>query len=221
MQIIGHRGCRDHYPENTITAVCAAATRVDMIEIDVQRCGSGEIVVFHDDDLGRLTDTSGSIAETAYDELSELTVGDSTERIPTLTKLVETLPDGIGLNIELKHGGMAEEVVALTEVVTGPVLISSFDTAAIGELGAVDVQTAYLCMDASENAVEQAIELNCTAVHPYYETIDEQLVETAHNRGLNVNAWTVRSESEARRLQQAGVDGIIVDSWNIVPEQAD
>jgi glycerophosphoryl diester phosphodiesterase len=189
-----------------------------MVEIDVQRCGSGEIVVFHDDDLDRLTDASGPVAETTYDELGELTVGNSAERIPTLAELIEALPAGTGINVELKHDGMAEEVVALTETVTASVLVSSFETAALEEVGESGVQTAYLCMEASTNAVDQAQALNCAALHPYYETIDEQVIETAHDRGFEVNAWTVPSESVARRLQQASVDGVIVDSWAVVPD---
>jgi len=49
MQVIGHRGCADVYPENTVRAVTRAANFLDAVEVDVRRCGSGELVVFHDE----------------------------------------------------------------------------------------------------------------------------------------------------------------------------
>lgn len=49
------------------------------------------------------------------------------------------------------------------------------------------------------------------ALHPYFTSIDEQLMETARTRGQLVNAWTVNDGDEARRLVGLGVDGIITD----------
>ena len=44
-------------------------------------------------------------------------------------------------------------------------------------------------------------------------------VESAHDRGLSVNAWTVPTAAAVSRLRGLGVDGVIVDSWTTVPEQ--
>lgn len=49
------------------------------------------------------------------------------------------------------------------------------------------------------------------ALHPYFTSIDAQLVATARSRGQQVNAWTVNSGAEARRLAGLGVDAIITD----------
>ncbi|WP_368086088.1 hypothetical protein [Halovenus aranensis] len=34
---------------------------------------------------------------------------------------------------------------------------------------------------------------------------------------MAVNAWTVPRERDVKRLHNAGIDGVIVDSWTIVP----
>ena len=48
--IIGHRGAKGHIAENTIPSLkYAIDLGVNGIEIDVFRCKSGEIVVFHED----------------------------------------------------------------------------------------------------------------------------------------------------------------------------
>ena len=49
------------------------------------------------------------------------------------------------------------------------------------------------------------------ALHPYFTSIDAQLVAKARSRGQLVNAWTVNSGAEARRLAGLGVDAIITD----------
>ena len=49
------------------------------------------------------------------------------------------------------------------------------------------------------------------ALHPYFESIDVQLVTQARSRGQLVNAWTVNSATEALRLARLGVNAIITD----------
>ena len=56
MLVIGHRGAMGHETENTLASIQKAMDLgVDMIEIDVFKIKSGEIVVFHDERLERLS----------------------------------------------------------------------------------------------------------------------------------------------------------------------
>ena len=59
---IGHRGAKGHVAENTLASIQKAMELgADGIEIDVFRCFSGEIVVFHDKTLNKLTNGTGYI----------------------------------------------------------------------------------------------------------------------------------------------------------------
>ena len=49
------------------------------------------------------------------------------------------------------------------------------------------------------------------ALHPYYEDVDAALVQAEHNRGRQVNVWTVDEPAEIRRLAGLGVDMIITN----------
>ena len=72
---IGHRGAKGHVAENTVASIKKAIELgVDGVEIDVFRCLSGEIVVFHDKTLDKLTNGSGYIEEKSLSELKELKV---------------------------------------------------------------------------------------------------------------------------------------------------
>ena len=72
----GHRGASFEAPENTLAAFeLARAQGADGIELDVQRCASGEVVVLHDESLGRTTGFAGLVAETRWAFLKTLDAG--------------------------------------------------------------------------------------------------------------------------------------------------
>ena len=56
--------------ENTLVAIERAAPDADMIELDVRRCGSGELVAIHDPDLDRVTGATGRVADGAGDAVA-------------------------------------------------------------------------------------------------------------------------------------------------------
>ena len=61
--VIGHRGAKGHIVENTLESIeKALELGVDGIEIDVFKCKSGELVVFHDKTLNRLTGAEGLLS---------------------------------------------------------------------------------------------------------------------------------------------------------------
>ncbi|WP_148415268.1 glycerophosphodiester phosphodiesterase family protein [Haloferax sp. KTX1] len=212
MRVIGHRGCPALAPENTLAAFEAAATRLDWVELDVRRCGSGELVVFHDETLDRLTGATGRVADASLAELQELTVGDSDEPIPTLAAVFDALPDRVAVNVELKQTGLAADLAAVVGDAGHEVLVSSFDPdalRAVRETAALPV--AFLFAADWESALSVATALNCAAVHPHYDLLSSARVEEAHDRGFEVNAWTVPDREVARRLREYGVDGVVVD----------
>ena len=106
--VIGHRGARGHVAENTVASVKKALELgVDGIEIDVFVCASGELVVFHDKTLEKLTDATGYIEALDLDSIRKITVL-GREPIPTLEEVLETINAKAVLNIELKGSSTAQ-----------------------------------------------------------------------------------------------------------------
>ncbi|TQQ81339.1 glycerophosphodiester phosphodiesterase [Halonotius terrestris] len=111
-RVIAHRGYAADNPENTVAAMRAAAAddRTDAIEIDARLTADDRVIVFHDDDLSRLTDAPTAVSDTpvwelSYDDISQYTVGDSDESIPLLADVLAAIPASIAVNLELKHPG--------------------------------------------------------------------------------------------------------------------
>ena len=93
--VIAHRGDSAHAPENTLRSVRQAlAKNADWIEVDLQLTRDGQAVVFHDEDLHRLTGQIGRVENHSSSELRDLHVmpslhepGDDS-RITDLTNLL-------------------------------------------------------------------------------------------------------------------------------------
>jgi len=212
MRVIGHRGCPALAPENTLAAFEAAATRLDWVELDVRRCDSGELVVFHDETLDRVTGASGRVAETSLAELQALTVGDSEESVPTLAAVFDALPDRVAVNVELKEAGLADDLAAVVGEAEHEILVSSFDAEALREVReATALPVAFLFAADWAESLSVAADLDCAAVHPHYDLLSSARVDEAHDRGFEVNAWTVPDREVVRRLREYGVDGVVVD----------
>jgi glycerophosphoryl diester phosphodiesterase len=210
---IAHRGFADDYPENTPLAFESAAKRADAVEMDVQRCGSGELVVFHDAKLGRVTDRFGLVQDTPWSVLRELEILDSDQTVPSLETALGSVPAGTAINLELKHVGMADEVLDAVGDVANEILLSSFDSNVLRDLHERDdgVRLAYI-NQRGPNCIDTAADLGCVSVHPRADLCDATFVERAHEEGLTVNSWTVDDEEGARALADVGVDGIVSDT---------
>lgn len=210
-----------------MAAVRRAAPHVDAVEVDVRRCGTGEVVVFHDGTLDRVTDASGRVDETPLSRLRSLRVGGpdadgddaAAVAIPTLADLVAAVPPDVAVNVELKHGGMADRIAEVAAAAENEVWASSFDRAALAEVrkaaAGLDRAPLFVGDEGWDEALAWASDVGAAALHPAHESVTDERVARAHDAGLAVNAWTVRSPPVADRCRQAGVDGLILDSWTV------
>ncbi len=100
-----HRGFHDNSgpaPENSIPAFERAVHKGYGIELDVQLSRDGKVVVFHDDDLKRVCGVDARVCSKTYDELRELTICSSEERIPLFEDVLRTVDGKVPLIVEIK-----------------------------------------------------------------------------------------------------------------------
>ncbi|USZ72760.1 glycerophosphodiester phosphodiesterase [Natronosalvus halobius] len=214
MRLIAHRGFARTAPENTIGAIQSAAEYADAVEFDVRRCGSGELVVFHDDTLERVTVESGAIADRPLEELRALTVLDSEDTIPTLDEVLEALPPSLEVNLEMKELGIAADVLEALEGVENRVVTTSFLHPELRRIRDLDPDqpTGLLASRHLEHPVTTAIELDCDVIGAnYWRCLFTRLVPRAKALGLEVHAWSIEHEFLARALGYRGVDCISAD----------
>lgn len=121
--VCAHRGdCRD-YPENTVPAIESAARKgAQMIEFDVKRCRTGELVVLHDATVDRTTNGRGSVTNLTFTEIRALDAGLKKNvrfagtRIPTFDEAVDCIPrDGVWINVHCGPGVAVEVARAIRD----------------------------------------------------------------------------------------------------------
>ena len=230
---IAHRGYSQVAPENTLAAFEAAARcGADMIETDIHVCGSGEIVVVHDDDVAATTDGTGRVANLTLAELKRLDAGAwfspafAGQRIPTLDDLIEFYQAHPGLELLLEFKGDWAEADArrVADALSDASLrdrciLESFSPATMAALQRVApnfrrgllIDTPY---GPPTHSVEQLItfaqELGCMALCPAVElTLNHpDLVAKCHAAGLQVMVWTADQPAEFTALINLKVTGI-------------
>ncbi|MFW9983533.1 MAG: glycerophosphodiester phosphodiesterase [Candidatus Odinarchaeota archaeon] len=218
MKVIAHRGSGVGPFENTLHGMKMAITwGADGIECDVQSSRDGELVVFHDATLDRLTNGNGLVAEHPLKELRRLQVGEG-EQIPTLVEVLNLLksqPQFI-INLDVKVQGV--EVKILKEIqsrnLLDRTLVSSFIPQVLmkfRELN-VDIATGWIYGYNYENPVKEAKKIGCTALHPRLDLVSEELRQSSRRHGLMLNPWSINSEVDMRRFIELGVDWIITDN---------
>ena len=218
--IIGHRGAMGHVTENTIPSIKKAIELgVDGIEIDVFRCKSGEIVVFHDKKLDRLTNSSGYIEDLSYDSINKIKVMGK-YRIPQLLEVIDILPNEIFLNIELKGEETSQKVneivtefINRTESKLDRFIISSFNWKELEKFRLFNskIPIAVLTDTSPLNAISVAKKLNAVAINPNYKLLNKNTANEIKKEGLKIFPYTVNSLSDIDKMKTLGVDGIITD----------
>lgn len=229
VEIIAHRGASYLAPENTMASVMLGWAKDADVEVDVYLTKDNKIVVIHDETTERTAGIDVNVADTTSEELRKLDVGSfksedyAGEQIPFLADIVETIPRGRKLYIEIKCG--QEILPYLRELLSqsgkmSRIVIIGFDLDTVASSKEmIDVPTYWLKGTEKIKDTEQWI--------PH----DPQLVQTAKNEGLDgldvhyagvtkefadavkasgqkLYVWTVDDPEEAIRLVKLGVDGI-------------
>ncbi|ELY69740.1 glycerophosphodiester phosphodiesterase [Natrinema versiforme] len=216
MRLIAHRGFAATAPENTIGAVQSAADHADAVEFDVRRCGSGELVVVHDDTIDRVTDGTGAVADATVSELAAHSVLESDESIPTLDAMLAALPPTVEVNLELKEPGIAADVLAALEDadIDNRVVTTSFLAAELRTIRDRDPsQPIGLLVDRHlETPVTTAVELDCDVLGAScWRCLATRIVPRATAVGLEVHSWSIERRPMATLLDRRGVDCVSAD----------
>ncbi len=131
--LIAHRGFFDNekgIPENSMLAFQRAIQNHYNIELDVHILKDGKIVVFHDDHLKRMTNLDTAIKDCTYDDVKNLNLLNTNEKIPLLQEVLDFVAGKVTILIELKYdtkvGLLEKELVKILQNYKGQYAVQSF-----------------------------------------------------------------------------------------------
>lgn len=236
-QFIAHRGLSGKFPENTHIAFNAAwAAGCDGIELDIQVTKDGKVIVIHDPDTVRTAGEPHVIKDSNWADLTHLNVGQGGkggsdrfyEHIPLLRDVVERMPSGKIIQVEIKQqiDNMNAVIVELDELADFRQdihwQIISFDPEKIAlakqELPHLD---CFLVMDAEmpnlADPITFAVENSLTGLDMHYPLINDKFAEAMQQRGLQMACWTVNDNNVVSSLIDKGVAFIASDFADTLP----
>ena len=220
--VTAHRGSSGRAPENTMAALrLAVEDGAQYVEFDVMETGDGQVVVFHDTDLERVTGVKAKIWEKTAAELAELDNGShfdprfSDERIPTLDDFLAFAKGRVRLNIEVKpherEKGLAKSVVEAVRRhgMQDDVIITSNNYPILQRIRALDPELRIGSIIAARLGRVETLDVDFYSVQPKIATV--AFVRNAHADGRDVHVWTVNEKAQMERLLDNGVDVLITD----------
>ena len=220
--VVGHRGAMGHALENTIESVKKAIElNVDGIEIDVFKSKTGELVVYHDPFLSRLSNSNAFIEQISLDSIKKIKLLGG-QSIPTLNEVIEIIPENIFLNIELKGENTAIETnkviieyINRSNFTPSSFIVSSFRWDELVEFRNTnkDVPIAILVdsLYKIDIAIKLAKEINAFAINPNNEFLTKEIVKKVQSFNIKVYPYTINDLSSIKRMKSMGVDAIITD----------
>lgn len=218
--------------ENSLTAFARAKEHGFGIELDVRLTKDGEVVVFHDDTLDRVTDMSGKVEDYTLDELRKCRLGDTEDTVPTLSEVLELIDGAIPLLIEIKQDGfncaVSEKSAEILAGYEGDYIVESFNPFAFGayKKKLPKISRGFLAYKHTQKKecrslkfrLTQRFLFNCAArpafIAMHYKTprLFPMPVVSALFKTPMI-AWTVHSKEEEIEAYKNGFSGVIFEGY--------
>lgn len=226
---------RDRIVENSFAALSQAhATGALYVESDCHVTRDGVVVLFHDNDLKRVTGDPRPVANVEVSELTALMA--SRGGLATLSQALDAFPT-LRFNLDVKAAAAAASVGREVADHGGRVLLTSFSdrrrltALAAARSGAGEVDPATSAGAATIARILGAVALGSERAaarlfagvdaiqiperHGRFRVLTPRLVRAAHAAGVEVHVWTVNDPADMRRLVKLGVDGIVTDRADV------
>ena len=213
----------------------------DVIETDAHLTKDGHVVIVHDEELSRITNGKGKVSELTLEQIKELDAAyyftKDGETYPfrgkgitllTLQEMLEIFPNQ-RFNVDLK-----DNAVALAEKFCEVVITLKAETRVLGasqywnnlsyirkkisvmatSFGLWGVLGFYFLFRAGLLGLFNSFPGDALQIPEYIgpsHLANGALVRMAHDRGIQVDVWTINNERDMRRLLDIDVDGIVTD----------
>lgn len=224
VEVMAHRGGVKGVPENSIPAFEQAIGQgAHWIEMDVNQTKDGVPVVYHDEDLRRLTGKEAKIWEVNYQEIASLNPGFymgpayKDTRVPSLSESLDCCKGKVRVNIEIKDDGhqtedFVEQVLRIISEkgMENQCMITSFSykkLAKVKELNP-EIRTGLITANPDTDLSR------CPAADQFMISTgraDQATINQIHGMGKKAAVWLVNDYNSIIQCAEVGADQIITD----------
>ena len=212
--IIAHRGVHDNKktPENSLSAFKKAIELKLPIELDIQLTKDNQLIVFHDKDLVRMTDSHNCVKDLTLEEIKKLKLLNTKEKIPTLKEVLELINSKVLIDIEIKNTEKINEIsnTLLEELkdYKGNFIIKSFNPNIIKYLKKQKPSYTYgiLISDKQPNKLKKFLSTSNLLLQYYkpdFISISKYLINNKNFKKFGkdhpILIWSINSKEELKK----------------------
>lgn len=229
---IAHRGLHNgrDIPENSLAAFALAIERGYPIECDVRMSADGELVVFHDAHMKRLTGENIVLKDVTTHEMKAMYLYATQEKIPTLQEVLALVDGRVPLLIEVKNtnhpGDLERKVQSLLRAYGGLYALQSFNPLTVLWFQRHMPQATVGQIIQRSPSRHLRIELKrwllrgkwfLSRLYPDFVTYEDAcfpnhyFVSLHKRRGIPILAWTIDSTEKREKVQDLS-DNIIFET---------
>lgn len=224
-----HRGVHNEFPENSLPAFAKAVELNMGIELDVHLTTDNKVVVFHDDNIKRMTGENVYIKLSSYEELKKYNLSGTNYTIPLLSEVLSLVSGKVPILIELKTNNNMKKLVAelkkLLSNYKGEIFIQSFDPFALNKCYKKMPQylrgqlSSFFANDRVSLLKKVSIKKLLFKKISHIDFVSYNL-ENLPNKYVNktnmpVLAWTVKTEEDYKKAKETA-NNMIVDNVDVL-----
>ena len=217
-EYVAHRGYSEYYPDNT-AASFTAATQKDFfgIETDVRKTADGVLVCSHDADAIFVDGSKLKVEESTYAELTAKPLKNTKTKddayICTFKEYLSICKKGNKVAVVELKDVFTEEMVnqVLAEIDETydrkkcTVIAFDYDSLYRVRLADPTMELQYLSSEKRDPRFEECLEKGIS-IDVHYRVLTRTLVKKFHDKGLEVNVWTINDTRRKNRVRRLGVD---------------
>ena len=205
--IIAHRGIHNNIdiPENSILAFKQALKKNIPIELDVQLTKDNVLIVFHDENLKRMTNKDILVKDITYNKLKELNLLNTKEKIPTFNEVIKLVNGKVLLDIEIKDtkliNTISEKVMEELNDYNYPFVIKSFNPKIVRYFYKhyPNIKRGLLIKDNYYNAPLGKITL--FYCKPNFLAISKKIIKKYKTKKYDLLVWTIKNKDEMNNFK--------------------
>lgn len=223
-KIIAHRGYASCNLENTLEAFrFACSTTAYGVECDIQPILNGELFVYHDANLKRLTNRNGIFRLLLPSTVNKIKLVNGTKKykIPSFSDYLKTVTNKVKV-IELKGWfdifslkRMLDQVNKISSL--NNCIFISFNLLNLKRLRVLNsnLNLQFLCEKFNDKVLDDLIKYKLD-LNLNYQNVTNIVIKKCHKNNIKVNAWTVDDKQKLLELVGYGIDFITTNKFEII-----
>lgn len=222
MTLVSHRGLGSVAPENTLAAFRKSGENgFKYVECDVHATKDGTFVISHDPTLNRMTNSVGEISLKTLEQVREAGIDNGSnhkiyadEQVPTFEEYLDVCKQfGMCPVVEIKQKENFNakafcDVLKSKGFSKDNAVVIGYNVDYLKEVREImpEVKLQILCHNISAKVIEQAEQIGGCGIDVMQNFLkNKELINTAIQKGIEINSWTVDSPRTLKRMYNLGI----------------